>query len=54
MIHGIQGLLQEKYVDLSEHIKNNLDIELLKRTPSAHLIAFPGWILQRRIRWTPQ
>ena len=30
MLHGIQGLLQERYVDLSEHIKNDLDIELLK------------------------
>ena len=37
MLHGIQGLLQERYVDLSEHIKNDLDIELLKRTPSAYL-----------------
>lgn len=37
MVHGIQGLLQERYVDLSDHIKNELDIELLKRTPSAYL-----------------
>ncbi len=37
MLHGIQGLLEEKYVDLSEHIKNDLDVELLKRTPSAYL-----------------
>ena len=37
MLHGIQGLLEERYVDLSEHIKNDLDIELLKRTPSADL-----------------
>lgn len=37
MLHGIQGLLEEQYVDLSEHIKDNLDIELLKRTPSAYL-----------------
>lgn len=37
MLHGIQGLLEERYVDLSEHIKNDLDIELLKRTPSAYL-----------------
>ena len=33
MLHGIQGLLQERYVDLEEHIKSDLDIELLKRTP---------------------
>lgn len=37
ILHGIQGLLEERYVDLSEHIKNDLDIELLKRTPSAYL-----------------
>lgn len=37
MLHGIQGLLEERYVDLSQHIKNDLDIELLKRTPSAYL-----------------
>ena len=27
-LHGIQGLLGEKYVDLSEHIKSDLDIDL--------------------------
>lgn len=32
MRHGIQGLLEEKYVDLSDHIQTNLDIDLLKRT----------------------
>ena len=37
MLHGIQGLLEEKYVDLSEHIKSDLDIDLLKRTLSAYL-----------------
>ena len=37
MLHGIQGLLQEKYVDLSQHIKSDLDIDLLKRTPSSFL-----------------
>ena len=37
MLHGIQGLLEEKYVDLADHIKNDLDIELLKRTPSSYL-----------------
>ncbi|MBQ7359048.1 MAG: 6-phosphofructokinase [Lachnospiraceae bacterium] len=37
MLHGIQGLLQERYIDLSEHIKTDLDIELLKRTPAAYL-----------------
>lgn len=37
MLHGIQGLMDEKYVDLSEHIRNDLDVELLKRTPAAYL-----------------
>lgn len=37
MLHGIQGLLEEKVVDLADHIKNDLDIELLKRTPSSYL-----------------
>lgn len=37
MINGIEGLLDEKYVDLSEHIKNDLDLELLIRTPSSFL-----------------
>lgn len=37
MLHGVQGLLQERYIDLSEHIKTELDAELLKRTPAAFL-----------------
>ena len=37
MLHGVQGLLQERYIDLSEYVKTDLDIELLKRTPSAFL-----------------
>lgn len=37
MIHGIQGLLDGRYIDLAEHIQTGLDSELLKRTPSAYL-----------------
>ena len=37
MVHGIQGLLDEQYIDLSTQIHTELDIELLKRTPSAFL-----------------
>lgn len=37
MCHGIQGLLQEKYIDIGDYIKNSLDVELLKRTPSSFL-----------------
>ena len=37
MRYGIKGLLERQYVDLSEHIKSDLDIDLLKRTPSSFL-----------------
>ena len=37
MLHGIQGFLDEQYVDLSSQIHSDMDIELLKRTPSAFL-----------------
>ncbi len=37
MLYGIQGLMDEQYVDLSKYIKNDLDMEILKRTPSAFL-----------------
>ena len=37
MRHGIQGLMKGDYVDLSKYIKNDLDSELLKRTPAAFL-----------------
>lgn len=37
MLNGVQGLLEERVVDLSRHIENDLDIELLKRTPSSYL-----------------
>ncbi len=37
MVHGIQGFLNENLVDLSEQIKDEADVELLKRTPSAFL-----------------
>ena len=37
MINGIQGLLEERFVELNKEIKTDLDIELLKRTPSAYL-----------------
>lgn len=37
MVHGIQGFLDEKFVDLSEYLDDETGIELLKRTPSAFL-----------------
>lgn len=37
MLHGVEGFLDEMYVDLSTQIHSDMDIELLKRTPSAFL-----------------
>ncbi|MCC8028835.1 MAG: 6-phosphofructokinase [Lachnospiraceae bacterium] len=37
MLNGIQGLLEGRYIDLSEHVKDDLDAELLKRTPASFL-----------------
>ncbi|MCD8015480.1 MAG: 6-phosphofructokinase [Lachnospiraceae bacterium] len=37
MHHGIQGFLNEDLVDMRDYIKEDKDIELLKRTPSAFL-----------------
>lgn len=37
MRHGIKGLLDRQYVDLSEKITSDIDIDLLKRTPSSYL-----------------
>lgn len=37
MRHGIQGFLEKNIVDMSEKIRTDLDLELLKRTPSAFL-----------------
>ena len=37
MVHGIKGLLDRDIVDLSAQIKNDLDMDLLKRTPSSFL-----------------
>ncbi|MDE5943777.1 MAG: diphosphate--fructose-6-phosphate 1-phosphotransferase, partial [Clostridia bacterium] len=37
MVHGIKGLLDGDVVDLSTRIKTDLDMDLLKRTPSSFL-----------------
>ena len=37
MVHGIKGLLDGDVVDLSVRIKSDLDMDLLKRTPSSFL-----------------
>ena len=37
MKNGIEGLYHGAYVDMSDYIKSNLDIELLKRTPASFL-----------------
>lgn len=37
MLYGIQGLLNGKYVNLSERLSDSLNRELLKQTPSSYL-----------------
>ena len=37
MRYGIQGLLEGRYIDMSTVIRDELDLELLKQTPSAFL-----------------
>lgn len=37
MRYGVEGFLDKKIIDLEEKIKNDLDIELIKRTPSSFL-----------------
>lgn len=37
MLNGIEGLSQDRYIDISDYIRGNLDIELLKRTPASFL-----------------
>ena len=37
MLGGVEGLLGEKFVDLCQCLKTDLEIELLKRTPSSYL-----------------
>ncbi|MCD8286830.1 MAG: 6-phosphofructokinase [Clostridia bacterium] len=37
MVHGIKGLLDGQVADLSERLRTELDMDLLKRTPSSFL-----------------
>lgn len=37
MRNGIEGLLEERCIDMTEYIKNSMDVEILKRTPSSFL-----------------
>lgn len=37
MLHGVQGLLEGKYINMSEKFEDDLSVELLKRTPSSYL-----------------
>ena len=37
MLNGVQGLFENRYVDLEENLSSALHIELLKRTPSSYL-----------------
>ncbi len=37
MRFGVKGLLEEQYIDLSQTLRDTLDIEILKRTPASYL-----------------
>ena len=37
MVYGIEGFLQENFIDLGEYLEDEKNYELLKRTPSAFL-----------------
>ncbi len=37
MLNGIEGLLNERVIDMSDYIRGEEEIELLKRTPSSYL-----------------
>ncbi len=37
MLNGIQGLLEERYIELEQELKSQVEVELLKRTPSSYL-----------------
>ena len=37
MVYGIEGFLQENFIDLGEYLESEKNYELLKRTPSAFL-----------------
>ncbi|MDR2167268.1 MAG: 6-phosphofructokinase [Clostridiales bacterium] len=37
MRNGIQGLMERRYVDMGEYIRDDFDVEILKRTPSSFL-----------------
>ena len=37
MVNGVEGLLNGKITDMSENIRTDADVELLKRTPSSYL-----------------
>lgn len=37
MRNGIEGLLDERYIDLDDYISTDLNVEILKRTPASYL-----------------
>ena len=37
MVHGIEGFLEDKLIELEDYLAEPTGIELLKRTPSAFL-----------------
>ena len=37
MVNGVQGLLEEQFVDMGEVLANGEQVDLLKQTPAAYL-----------------
>ncbi|MCL2619458.1 MAG: 6-phosphofructokinase [Defluviitaleaceae bacterium] len=37
MRNGVQGLLERRVIDMGEHLRRDIDVEVLKRTPSSFL-----------------
>ncbi len=37
MIHGVQGLMEGKWIDLGDYLSDSLDLEVLRRTPASFL-----------------
>ncbi len=37
MLHGVQGLMEGKWIDLADYLSDSLDMEVLRRTPASFL-----------------
>ena len=49
-LNGIEGILQEKIIDLLDHINNTMDLDKLAQTPAAPWVpAASSWPGRKRI-----